>query len=340
MTGSVIGWDIGGANIKAARIAHAGDAAPMVVSRPFSLWRRPEALPGVLADMAARLGGSDATAVTMTAELADCFETRREGVGAVLDALGVVCPSAEPRVFSVQGRFLAVGRARAAPGLVASANWMATATFASRWTANALLMDVGSTTTDLIPIVAGRVAAEGTTDMTRLGAGELVYTGVLRTPVCAVVRTVPVRDRWHRVVAERFAQTADVHAWLGAIDEAVYTCETPDARGRSRSECGARLARMVGADAGDLDTADIDGIAEHVHRVQVRQIAGSVRRILGRLEPGAPAVAVVTGQGAFLARSAAARCGLALRDLAAELGDAAAAAMPAVAVAYLLADGG
>ena len=53
---------------------------------------------------------------------------------------------------------------------------------------DALLIDVGSTTADVVPIVAGRVAATGRNDLERLQAGELVYTGVLRTNLAAIAR--------------------------------------------------------------------------------------------------------------------------------------------------------
>src|SRR5690606_8142552 len=108
--------------------------------------------------------------------------------------------------------------ARADAGAVAAANWMATATVVAQVFREGLLLDVGSTTTDIVPVSDGRVAASGRTDLDRLGAGELVYTGVLRTPVCAIARTAPFRGRRLRMAAEYFAIAADVHLWLGRID--------------------------------------------------------------------------------------------------------------------------
>jgi hypothetical protein len=203
---------------------------------------------------------------------------------------------------------------------------------------DALLLDVGSTTTDIIPIVGGRVVARGRADPARLRTGELVYTGALRTPVCAVVRSLPFRGRRCRVAAELFAIAADAHLWLGRIEERDYTCDTPDGRGRSRPEAGARLARMVCADLEMLGPADITAIAEHVARAQQGQIASGLRQVLRRLDAGRPKLAVLAGQGAFLARAAAEQEGLAARDLAEDLGPGAARAAPAAAVAYLLAD--
>ena len=44
MRGSVIGWDVGGANIKAARIEE-GQSEPSMFERPLPLWRELHRLP-------------------------------------------------------------------------------------------------------------------------------------------------------------------------------------------------------------------------------------------------------------------------------------------------------
>ena len=203
---------------------------------------------------------------------------------------------------------------------------------------DAIFLDAGSTTTDVIPIVSGRVAAQGKTDPARLRSGELVYTGVLRTPVCAIVRYLPLRGRRCRVAAEHFAIAADAHRWLDTIGDADYGCDTPDRRGRSRPESGARLARMICADLEMLSTAEVTAIAVQIEKMQVRQIAVAIRQVMRRLGAACPERAVLAGQGAFLARAAARQNGLATVELADELGGDAARAVPAAAVAHLLAE--
>jgi probable H4MPT-linked C1 transfer pathway protein len=338
MHGPILGWDVGGANIKAARIEAAGEQRPAVLEQPFPLWRDPDRLPAVLTETSNRLGGSRAMAITMTAELADCFRTKREGVAFVLDAFRTAFPSVEPWIYGVDGRFRSGADARQQPLQVAAANWMASATFAARVFPHALFVDVGSTTTDLTPIVAGQVAARGHTDPDRLSTGELLYTGALRTPVCSIVRSVPLRGRRCGVAAEHFAIAADVHRWLGRIAENDYTCETPDGRGSGRLEAGARLARMVCADLDMLVDSDITAIAACVARAQVRRIAGGMRRVMGLMGIERPHVAVLAGQGTFIAQAAAEAVGLVPCDLARVLGPGAARAAPAAAVAYLLAE--
>jgi probable H4MPT-linked C1 transfer pathway protein len=337
MNGPIVGWDVGGANLKAVRIEGDGDTQPKVIERPFPLWRERHELPAMLAATADRLGGASTMAVTMTAELADCFATKREGVAFVLDGFRAAFPAAVHWIYGVDGQFRSTEAARTRPGRIAAANWRASATLVARTCPDALFIDVGSTTTDVIPIVGGRVAARGHSDPARLTTGELVYTGALRTPVCAMVRSVPLRGRCCRVAAEYFAVAADVNLWLGRITENDYACETPDGRGRSRSEAGARLARMVCADLEMLRPGDITLIAEHAAGAQVRQIAGAIRQVMRRLGPSGPRLAVVAGQGTSIAREAAGAAGLPTREMAAEVGPAAARAAPAAAVAYLLA---
>jgi probable H4MPT-linked C1 transfer pathway protein len=335
MTDSIIGWDVGGANIKAARV-DAGHSSPTMVERALPLWRELDRLPSVLGEVATVLGPARTMAVTMTAELADCFADKPEGVAGVLDAFLCAFPDVVPWVYGTDGDFRLADEARRQPYRVAAANWLAGATLVSHSYPDAIFIDVGSTTTDIIPIVGGRVVCRGRTDSTRLTSGELVYTGVLRTPVASIVRTVPFRGRRCRVSSEYFATSADVYRWLGRIDDQDYTCETPDRRGRSRQEAGARLARMICADFDTVGPTGVSAIAAHVATKQLRQIVSGVRQVVRRMGPECPGLAVVAGQGSFLAAEAASAVGMSVVNLASRLGLDAARAIPAAAVAYLL----
>jgi probable H4MPT-linked C1 transfer pathway protein len=332
----VIGWDIGGVNLKGALVADGSIRG--VLTRPFELQRAPHALPEVLAGMAAALN-SRATihAVTMTAELSQMFRTRREGVSFVLDAVERAFPGAAIHVYTTMGAFIPTSEARDNPIAVAAANWVATAHIVALHQPDTLLIDVGTTTTDVIPIGGGHVAAAGRTDVDRLTASELVYTGAVRTPVEAIVRHVPVSNGVALVSAEGFALSGDVHVWLGSLDPDDYDAATPDGRPSTREFCGERLARVVCADREMLDDAAITRIANAIAEEQVAQIAVAIRSVVSRHD--SLTTAVVTGLGAFLGASAARRAGLSVVPLSARLGDSAARSAPAAAVALLLAAG-
>jgi probable H4MPT-linked C1 transfer pathway protein len=331
----ILGWDIGGVNTKVARLAANGEL--IVCSQPFELQRDPEALVRVLIELAREVGadaaGQFTCAVTMTAELSQMFRTKREGVRFVLDAVSAAFPKADIRVFTTGGQFLSVDAARHQPLAVAAANWTATACLVAERYGTALLIDVGTTTTDIISIVDGEVAAVGKTDPERLASGELVYTGALRTPVEAVVRDVPYCDGRARVSAEAFALIGDVHLWRGRLTADEYTVPTPDGRGITREFAGERIARVICADRELLDESGITRIAESVAAEQVSTIAAAIRRVRSR-HPSVQ-TAVVTGLGEFIARDAARAAGLDVVSLAGDLGVDAARYAPAAAVALL-----
>ncbi|HEX4575580.1 MAG TPA: hydantoinase/oxoprolinase family protein, partial [Gemmatimonadales bacterium] len=241
----VLGWDIGGVHTKAARVAGTQVVAARAV--PYEIQRAPAALAPLLARLARELGAApdEPHAVTMTAELSQLFRTKRDGVAFVLDAVTAAFPGAAVHVWAVDGRWRTPDRARRDWLAVAAANWAAAACWVGRTVPDCILIDTGSTTTDIIPIVGGAPAAAGRTDLDRLGEGELVYSGALRTPAEAIATSVPVRGRPTGLSAEGFALAGDAYVWRGQLDPADYTLPTPDGRPATREFAGERLARLV-----------------------------------------------------------------------------------------------
>lgn len=325
---TVLGLDIGGANLKAA------DARGAAVSQPFEVWRHPHRLAEALG---ALIGGLpvryDTLAVAMTAELCDCFRTKREGVNAVLDAVEAVAAGRAVRVWRTDARFASVGEARAAPLLTAASNWAALAALVAEGRpGRTLLIDVGSTTADVVPLCDGVSAARGATDPERLAAGELVYTGVRRTPVCAAVRTVPWRGAEVPVAAELFATTLDAHLLLGNLPADPDDRGTADGRPATREFAAERLARVIAADAEMLTADEIRIIAAAVAERQAADLRAAVARVTAGWPPGWGAV--VSGAGEFLAR-AALPAGTPVNSLREALGAALSEVAPAYAVALL-----
>jgi probable H4MPT-linked C1 transfer pathway protein len=156
------------------------------------------------------------------------------------------------------------------------------------------------------------VLATGRTDLERLLAGELVYTGALRTNIAAVLAHVPIGGRPCPVSSELFAITADAHLLRGNLSPELCTCTFPDDRGTSPGEVRARLARVVCADPEQLADGDLEAIAAAVEEAQIASMAAALARVAERLPTGVPVLAV--GVGAFLARAAATRCALPVDD--------------------------
>ena len=339
---TIVGWDVGGANVKVAWLAYEwGKVREVrVSSRPYEIWRDEDRLPQVLMEVLGEVtsGSPQAMALTMTAELADVFSTKREGVLFVLDSLLRAFPGCSGYALSLAGEFVPLEDVRVRPLDFAASNWLATALYVARRYQDCLLVDIGSTTTDVIPILGGQVAAQGRTDLQRLMAGELVYTGVLRTPLAAIVHSVPVGGRFCPVSSEYFGISGDVHLILGHLSPADYTCPTPDGRPPTVSSARQRLARLVCADSEMLSQAEIDEMAHYVYQRQVRQVGEALLRVLSRLAGHRDLPVIPAGIGSFLAVEVGRRLGLSVVDLDAFWSRDASAVAPSLAAAYLLAE--
>jgi (4-(4-[2-(gamma-L-glutamylamino)ethyl]phenoxymethyl)furan-2-yl)methanamine synthase len=324
--------DIGGANLKAA------DGRGFVASRPFAVWKRPELLSAELIQLIESAPSCTSLAVTMTAELADCFETKAEGVRQILDAVQAAASGRTVRVYQVDGQLVGVEEARKTPLLAAASNWHALAAFANRYVATwpALLIDLGSTTADVIPLDPSGPIAAGFNDPERLVSGELVYTGVERTPLCALVGTLPWQGHDCPVAAELFATTADAYLMLGELPEEPENCDTADDHPRTWPHALARLARMVCADADSFTAEDARQAATAVREAQLDLLQAAVEKVVTQL--GAPPKTVIlSGHGEFLLRHVLARLQWQadVLSLTEELGPAVSRCAPAHALAVL-----
>jgi probable H4MPT-linked C1 transfer pathway protein len=280
----------------------------------FPVWKNPDKLSKTLTKLTRKLTKSkrvDLVTVTMTAELSDAYRTKREGVNRILIQIEKAFPTKRALILDVDAKLRTIQEARAEPIEVAAANWAATGWMISQLKKDCVAIDVGSTTTSVIPILNGSIVAEGKTDLEKLINGELLYTGALRTNVAAIVHNIPVRSGIAQVSSELFAQSADIHLILGNISEREYTVETADGKGVNRQDSLARFARVVCADMEMLSEQEIMVMAQYVYEMQVEQIAIGLRKVRGRMNKrGREYAAVVTGLGRnFLAGKAALKGG-------------------------------
>jgi len=332
------GWDIGGAHVKYALVDGEG-CVLTVQQRTCALWQGLDALVAVLVELAPapdRAAGRHA--VTMTGELCDLFATRAEGVAAILGVLTRHLGE-DLVVFSCRG-FLSPAAAAAEPESVGSMNWRATALDCAQVSGTGVLIDIGSTTTDIVPFAAGRVRARAEHDGTRLACGELVYTGLCRTPVMAVAAQAAFAGVWRGLAAEYFANMADAYRVTGELPEAADDFPTADQRPADASHSRARLARMLGEDASALNDDALYGFAEYLIQCQLRQIEQSLAQVASaEPRPLRGTLLVGAGVGSFLIPRIAARCGGHATDYATLCGAPARTALnvsaPAVAVARL-----
>jgi probable H4MPT-linked C1 transfer pathway protein len=337
---SIIGWDIGGAHVKAARAENGRLVA--VAQRACAPHLGLGHLEAPIREMAAELGPAARHHVTMTAELSDAFEDRAQGVVSVA-AIAAREIGATDIFFYAGARGLVsradvVGAAQA----IASANWRASAELVARQFDPALFIDIGSTTTDLVPIQGGRVAAIGENDFERMRGGELAYAGFSRGAPQAYANRAPVGGLWTPLVNEAFASMADVRRVLGDLLEGECAADlspTADGRAKTVAASRARLARLVGLDS--LGDAEAVALAAHFAREQMRAIEDQLALIASRGALKSGAVVVGAGVGRILAQRLAQAQGFDYRDFAElipapdALREAAANCAPATALALI-----
>lgn len=302
----IIGWDVGGAHLKAARAENGIITRAAQIACP--LWLGTNELDRAFAEAAAVMGEAPLHAITMTGELCDAFATRAEGVADLAARMARLLSPARVLFYAGRSGFARESEAAGLAMEIGSANWHASAALAGTRAGESLFIDLGSTTADLIPIAGGQPKNIGFTDAERLIQGELVYTGLARSFLMAGPRLVPFAGRWTPLMNEWFASMADVHRILGQLPDGADLMETADGRDKTKAASCARLARMIGRDAREADEAAWERLASVFAEAQLREIMDAAALVFSRglLDSSAPVIGAGIG-----------RC--VIRDLAARL---------------------
>ena len=314
----ILGIDIGGANTKIS-----SDDGRILELHYIPLWKN-TMLPEVLLDISARFK-PEKVGVVITGELADCFPDKGTGLSYIINAVNNAFRDAW--FLESDGGFTKEKKRS-----IAAANWMASALTVGRDFKDCIFVDIGSTTSDIIPIKDGKPLA-ARTDFERLKRGELVYTGTLRTNIAAVLDSVALGDAVSRISSELFAISADAHLILGMISKEDYTCDTPDGAGKEIIDARRRLARVVCADLAEISEEDIVLIAEQAVEKQVEDITDAIRDVAGRHDLD---LVVACGLGEHLSRKAADRLGFEVLLISEKYGKEISKVFPAYAVARLV----
>ncbi|EHP87211.1 (4-{4-[2-(gamma-L-glutamylamino)ethyl]phenoxymethyl}furan-2-yl)methanamine synthase [Methanotorris formicicus] len=272
----ILGIDIGGANTKITEI----DENYKIHHIYFPMWKNNEKLTELLKKYSKDV---DAVGIVMTAELVDAYETKKEGVDDILNSVenAYDCPI---YVLDADGNFLNPKEARDNYLKVSAANWTATAKFVSEYIDdNCILVDMGSTTTDIIPIKDGKILANKT-DLDRLMNNELIYVGTLRTPLSFLANKINFRGKLTHISSEYFAITGDINVILGKIKEEDYTCETPDGKGVDKESCLTRIARVLCGDREMIGDDELTTIAEEFYAKLLELIREGVDEVSKKYE--------------------------------------------------------
>lgn len=338
MANTFLGWDIGGAHLKAVLVDESGMA--------FRVWQLPCPLWQGLGKLAASL---DAVlqnvqqkpvqhAVTMTGELADIFTDRKAGVRSIAETIAGKLP--DTLFYAGPAGFLRLDDITEHLQQIASANWFASAQFLARQVDSALFVDIGSTTSDLVPLHEGRVRNKGYSDAERMQHEELVYTGVIRTPLMSMGSHVAFAGQNCPLAAEHFATAADVYRVTGELDETIDLAPTADGAAKTWESSARRIARMICRDLEDASHEQWKSLALAFRQLQLDKLANAASRQLSQLPVTAPFIGA--GAGSFLAKALSQQLGreyLEARDFVTAstpaISESAAVCFPAYAVARL-----
>jgi (4-(4-[2-(gamma-L-glutamylamino)ethyl]phenoxymethyl)furan-2-yl)methanamine synthase len=301
-----IGWDIGGAHLKMASIDHEG-TVNFANQLATPLWEGLANLENAMSKMRIQITEDSVIhTITMTAELADIFKDRSTGVKELTLFLSEYFRKETYHLYAGKSGLIKADKANAHIVDIASANWHATASFVAQHINEGVLIDIGSTTTDIIPFASGQLLNTAYTDHERLRNNELVYTGIIRTPVMAVVNKMFCNGQWQNIAAENFSMMADIYRLTGELNEQDDMMQTADSAGKMPCDSARRLARMVGLDIDDEDDI-ISAIhmAEHVADSHIEIINESLSKILSRPNTKNTKCLVGAGAGRFLVRKLA-----------------------------------
>jgi len=282
-------------------------------------------------------------AITMTGELVDLFENREEGVKQIINTMATLLPQKRCLIFAGLEGFLESEKVEASHyQAIASANWLASASFAAQKVGSGLFVDIGSTTTDILLLNDGKVLAQGYTDYQRLLSRELIYTGIVRTAVMAVAQTARDQDQEIGLMAEYFATMADVYRVTGELNELHDQTETADGAEKSITASARRLSRMTGSDFFPEELPRWQQFAENIRAQQLQKIQQGCEYRIQNVTTLKNKPMIGAGVGRFLVKQLAQLSGYPYLDFsdlfpefANQTGLTAADCAPAVAVACL-----
>lgn len=291
------GVDIGGANLKFA------NSTGVHRQIEFPIWQSPDRLQSVLQELAPLMAAPTCLGVTLTAELADCFDSKRQGVEFIVDSVESVFAEQAPLYYQTNGEMCDAIVARENWSMVAASNWHALAWFAflDSPQRSGFMFDIGSTTTDIIPVREGSPVGVGQTDFDRLANKQLFYAGMERTPVCSLLPEVRFADSTVTIAREWFATMLDVFLWLNQGDPSSST-QTADGRPSTRFHAGQRLSRMVCSDRDELSLGQIDAIAIQAKDRLMMYLADCVQPVVNQFSD-LPLYFRTFGGGAWLAEA-------------------------------------
>ena len=211
--------------------------------------------------------------VTMTAELCDIFKSKKIGVNQISNLCkklkyNFLFYSAQKNTFTkdVKENYKSI----------ISMNWHAVARYFLRYFKNLIIIDFGSTTTDFICIKDGMIINEGVDDLSRLSEGELIYTGVVRTPLFSIQNKINYRNKVYHIIPELFSSTSDLYRVNNFINKSFDIDDEADRQGKSLTKSLVRISRSFAIDYNNKNQKLLLDLSKILIRKQVKTIKDNI----------------------------------------------------------------
>ena len=303
----ILGWDIGGAHVKVALAS--GQTVFQVEQLSCPLWKGIDELSKCIESVSDLFDTKECEhAVTMTGELVDHFSDRQQGVLGIVNEMSNKLQPSKVKFYAGKEGFVDKPQALINYQKIASANWLASAHYTADKVANALFVDIGSTTTDIVAIQDNQVVYSGYSDQERLISKELVYCGVVRTPIFAICNSALIKNLQVPIINEYFANTADVYRLTEELAKHADLNDTLDGRDKDKMASAVRLARMFANDAKPNELGELElwrNVAKQVRSAQIQMVKDACRHQCMKKNVSLTTPIIGAGVGRFLIKDIA-----------------------------------
>lgn len=224
------------------------------------------------------------------------------------------------RILGAEGRLYTLPEARALTGKqvvrFAATKFWGSAYLASKLIPNGLSIDVGTSSTDLVPVLAGKPDPDAARDpdaynLSRLSTERFIWYGMTATPLDYISHVAEAKgDVW--ALYPRMAKTEVLTSLLGLAPRELTESHAYGGKFPGADEARLQLAQACGLDVTLIGAETLEAIARDLTERMVDRISQSVRKVaaLSGLGPLDEASGAVMGLGReSVAREALIRAG-------------------------------
>lgn len=272
-----LGIDIGGAHLKVIGIDK-NNKVQFVDYSNCRIWEDIRLLKEKFVCLSKTFGNeSIKCGITMSAELCDNFKSRKHGALILTEK----CKHLKfNNFFYVKSSktFLKEPKFKE----LISMNWHSVGRLFEKKVENAIIVDFGSTTTDLICIKNKKLVNKFFDDFSRINNFELLYTGFTRTPIFGITNEICIGKNKLKIIPEFFSNTSDVYRILKKLKRKIDIDITADRSQKTIKDSFRRLSRSFGFDYHNKYQVKLKQICNEISSTQLNQIMNAVKKLEDR----------------------------------------------------------